>query len=395
LNAPSVVVDHRAQVVIMSTRQPDAKTQILYLITELSAGGAQSALVRLLGGMDRRRFSPSVACLYNGDSTVAQSIRALDISVFDAHMRHRADFPALLPLYRRIRRARPVILHSSLFHANLLGRILGRLAGVLIVICSERTMAMESEWRYAINRWTIGLADRVTAVSNSVQDFCISHIGLPANKLTVIRNGVELPERSPYDARAELGLPPDSFVIGAVSRLYAVKGIQFLVQALAKTGAQRLVVIGEGPEKPALEILAERLGVADRIHWLGHRPNAPNLMPAFDLFVQPSLHEGMPNTVLEAMAAGLPVVATAVGGTPEVVVHGVTGLLVPPKHPDALSKAISALLEDRDLGRRMGRAGRERVVEHFSVGRMIRETEELYAHLLAEKALAFMGENTE
>jgi glycosyltransferase involved in cell wall biosynthesis len=369
--------------------------RVEYLITELSSGGAQSSLLRLLRGLDRDRFSPSAACLYNGDSAVAEAIRALDIPVFDASMHHRADIGALLRLYHRIQRARPVILHSSLFHANLLGRIFGRLAGVPIIVCSERTMAMESEWRYAINRWTIGLVDRVTAVSNNVQDFCISHIGLPANKLTVIHNGVDPPEGSPSDARAELGLPPEGFVMGAVSRLYPAKGIQFLVQALAQTEARYLVIIGDGPQRPTLELLADRLGVADRIHWAGHRPNARNLMPAFDLFVQPSLHEGMPNTILEAMAAALPVVATAVGGTPELVVDGVTGLLVSPKHPDALSEAISAFLDDTDLRYRMGRAGRERVAQHFSVGRMIKETEELYERLLAEKAFAVAGEDIE
>jgi glycosyltransferase involved in cell wall biosynthesis len=237
--------------------------------------------------------------------------------------------------------------------------------------------------------------DRVTAVSDNVHDFCISHIGLPASKLTVIHNGVDLPEKCPADARAELGLRPDDFVIGAVGRLYPVKGIQFLVQALAQTRVGHLVVIGDGPEKSTLELLADRLGVADRIHWAGQRPDARNLMPAFDLFVQPSLHEGMPNTILEAMATGLPVVATAVGGTPEVVAHGVTGLLVSPKSPHALSEAISVLLDDADLRRRMGKAGRERVAQHFTVGRMVRKTEELYERLLTEKAFESVGENSE
>ena len=364
---------------------------VLYLITELSAGGAQSALLRLLTGLDRDRFFPSVACLYNGDSPVAQSIRALDIPVFDASMGSRADIGALLSLYRRIQGARPAILHSSLFHANLLGRIIGRLTDVPIIVCSERTMAMESEWRYVINRWTIGMVDRVTAVSDNVHDFCISQIGLPADKLTVIHNGVDLPNKSASDARAELGLPPDGVVIGAVSRLYAVKGVQFLVRALVDTEAQYLVIIGDGPQRPTLELLADRLGVADRIHWAGHRPNARNLMPAFDLFVQPSLHEGMPNTVLEAMAAGLPVVATAVGGTPEAVIDGSTGLLVPPKDPHALSVAISRLVASPELRRTMGNAGRARMQQRFSAEEMVQKTVRLYDELLKMKGLP--GEN--
>lgn len=363
---------------------------VSYLITELSTGGAQNALLRLLARLDRNRFSPTVACLYNGDGAVAQEIRALGVQVFDARMHHKADWTALLRLYRYVRQVRPTILHTSLFHANLPGRVLGRLAGVPIIVCSERTMAMESAWRYRLNRWTIGLVDRVTTVSANVRDFCISHVGLPADKLVLIYNGVELPEKplaSRQEARAELGLPLDSLVVGAVSRLDPVKGVAFLIQALARVEGAHLVVIGDGPERATLASLAENLGIANRVRWAGHRRNAAHLLAAFNVFVQPSLYEGLPNTVLEAMAAGLPVVATAVGGTPEAVVNGETGLLVPPRDPSALAQAITRLLQAPDLRRKMGQAGREWVVQFFSVERMVAKTERLYAELLAEKGI--------
>jgi sugar transferase (PEP-CTERM/EpsH1 system associated) len=363
---------------------------ILYLITELSTGGAQAALLRLLEGLDRERFTPTVACLYNGDGAVAREIRALGISVFDAQMRHKADLPALLRLYRHIRRVRPAILHASLFHANLPGRVLGRLVGVPVIICSERTMAMESEWRYRINRWTIGLVDRVIAVSANVRDFYAAHVGLTADKLVVIYNGVQVPELSISlrEARAELGLPDDGPIIGAISRLDPVKGVDFLIRALAQVNGATLVVVGDGPERAALEALAGDLGVADRIHWAGHRRDVPHLLPAFDLLAQPSLHEGLPNTVLEAMACGLPVVATAVGGTPEVIVDGLTGLLVPPRDADALAQAMVTLLSNADLRRTMGRAGRERVAQRFTAERMVEQTQRLYGQLLTEKRIA-------
>jgi len=363
---------------------------VLYIITELNTGGAQVALWRLLARLDRLRFSSTVACLYNGDKAVAQAIRALGVQVWDARMRHKADLAALWRIYRWIRHLRPTILHTSLFHANLPGRILGRLAGVPVVICSERTMAMESEWRYRLNRWTIGLVDRVTVVSAQVRDFCTAHIGLPAGKLVLIPNGVELPPAplaSRQEVRAELGLPLNAPVAGAVSRLDPVKGVCFLIQALARLDGVRLAIAGDGPERAALEALAERLGVAGRVHWLGQRGDVQRLLPAFDLFVQPSLHEGLPNTVLEAMAAGLPVVATGVGGTPEAVVDGVTGLLVGPGDPEMLARAISRLLDDPATRQAMGQAGRERVVQHFTVERMVAQIETLYEQLLVEKGI--------
>lgn len=358
---------------------------ILYFITELSTGGAQNALLRLLKGLDRESFSPAVACLYNGDGAVAQEIRALGIDVFDAQMRHKADLLALLRLYRHIRRTRPTILHTSLFHANLPGRILGRLAGVLSIICSERTMAMESEWRYRVNRWTIGLVDSVVVVSANVRDFCLSHIGLPADKLVVIYNGVDLPNNRlalQEESRAELGLPLDVPIVGAVSRLDPVKGVDVLLQAFASVEDAHLAIVGDGPERVPLAVLADDLGVSNRIHWAGHRRDVPRLLPAFDLFVQPSLHEGLPNAVLEAMAAGLPVVATAVGGTPEVVDDEVTGFLVPPRDPQALAQGLRALLHNSDLRRKMGRAGRDRVEQYFSLKQMVKQTQALYERLL-------------
>lgn len=367
------------------------RATIGYFITELSTGGAQTALRCLLEGLNRDRFSPTVACLYNGDGAVAQDIRAMGVQVFDARMRHKIDLGALLRLYRWIRLVRPTILHTSLFHANLSGRILGRLAGVPVVVCSERTMAMESEWRYRFNRWTIGLVDCVTTVSANVRSFCTSHIGLPADKLVVIYNGVELPSAplaSTIEVRAELGLPPGGLVIGAVSRLDPVKGVSVLVEALAQVDEVYLAVIGDGPERAPLASLAGSLGVANRIRWTGHRRDVSHCLPAFDLFVQPSLHEGLPNAVLEAMAAGLPVVATAVGGTPEVVVDGVTGILVPPRDPDALAEAIACLLRDPDLRCKMGQMGQERVAQSFTVERMVEQTERLYGRLLVEKGIA-------
>jgi len=366
---------------------------VAYLITELSVGGAQSALLRLLRGINRKQFAPSVACLFNGDGATGEAIRALGIPVFDAKMQSKTDLRALFSVFHWLTIVRPIILHTSLFHANLIGRIAGRLAQVPIVLCSERTMAMESSWRYRLNRLTIGMVDGVIAVSETVRDFFVKQIGLPQDKMFVIYNGVETETASmktKEQAREELGLPLDALVIGAVLRLEAVKGVDDLLRAFAQVEVKQpvyLAIVGDGTERELLFALAEELGITHRVFWAGQRNQASKLIPAFDLFVQPSRHEGMPNAVLEAMASALPIVATAVGGTSEAVADGESGLLVPAGDLEAIAAAITRLLDDAELRHRMGQIGRERVKDLFSVEQMVHKTECLYTSMLQKKGL--------
>ncbi|MCB0195309.1 MAG: glycosyltransferase [Anaerolineae bacterium] len=373
----------------MSKSDKKIPIPIMHFITELSTGGAQMALFRLLQRINRGQFSPLVACLYNGDGAVAEKIRDLDIPVIDLGMKTKLQWGAFWRLYKLLRRTRPTILHNWLFHANLPGRLVGRCAGVPTIICSERTMAMESEWRYRLNRWTIGLVDHVVAVSANVRDFSIAHIGLPAEKVTIIYNGLPGPTQSVpsrQQVRQKLNLPEDACVIGAVSRLDPVKGIDVLLQAMVSLEDVLLVVVGDGPERDYLQKVANDLNVTMRVHWMGYQANVNAILPAFDIFVQPSLHEGLPNTVLEAMAARLPVVATAVGGTPELVDHGKTGLLVPSQDVAALSGAIVSLKNNPKWGLQMGQAGFDRIQQHFTVEKMVHNYETLYHQLVSQKS---------
>ncbi len=362
---------------------------ILYLITELSVGGAQTVLYELLKNIDRNRFDPAVACLFNGNGKTAESIRQLNIPVFDAGMRHKADFEALRRLYLIIRNSHPVILHSHLFHANQTARMLGRLAGSPVIVNCEHTSAMESEWRYRVNRLTIGLADRVVAVSASVQEFCTVHIHLPASKLVLIRNGIAIPDKTlptQRESRQMFNLPEEVDLIGTIGRLDPIKGYSYLLEALKQIDPDAcLVIVGDGPEREHLQAHACRLGIKERVFWMGSVQDIWSILPAFDLFVLPSLREGLPVTLLEAMAAGLPVVATQVGGVPEVILDGITGILLPAGNPQALAEAIQRLLTKPGLCMEMGRSGRERVRDDFSVEQMVQKTQALYEDLLVEK----------
>jgi len=364
-------------------------TFVLHLITELNVGGAEKALARLLAHLDRDRFAPAVACLYAGDGPVADEIRTLDIPVIDLKMTAKWRWDALWRLYHLLRQERPAILHTWMFHANIPGRVLGRMAGVPIVINSERTMGMESRWRYRLNRVTVPLTDQVVCVSQQVVDFIVQEVGIPRHKTVVIPNGIDLQDfehlPNKQRARAALGLSPDQMLVGTVARLDPVKRLDVLLQAMTSLPDVCAVIVGDGPERESLGAMSERLEIASRVRFAGQQDDVRPWLAAMDVFVLSSDWEGMSNAVLEAMAAGLPVVATAVGGTPEVVVNGVTGLLVPPRDPDTLAQAITRLLRNPDLRREMGQAGRERVEREFSVERMVQATEALYEELVGEK----------
>jgi len=366
-----------------------APVPVFHLITELDVGGAQKALACLLARLDRDNFSPTVACLYNGDRVVAQEIRQLNLPVIDLGMTAKWRWDAFWRLYRLLRRQRPTILHTWMFHANFPGRLLGRLTGTPIIISSERTMGHESRWRYWLNRITEPLTDRVTCVSRLVAEFVVEKVGIPRCKIIVIPNGIDVRAfdrvSTRQQARATLRLPSDSMLVGTVARLNPVKRLDVLLQAMASLDNACVVIVGDGVERARLETLSNELGLAERVHFAGQQDDVRPWLAALDVFALTSDWEGMPNAVLEAMATGLPVVATAVGGTPEVVVDGETGLLVPPRDPNALAQAITCLLREPDLRRKMGRAGRERVERHFSIEETVRQTEALYTTLLQEK----------
>jgi glycosyltransferase involved in cell wall biosynthesis len=360
---------------------------IIHLITELDSGGAQTALLRYLTHHDHSRYRPTVVCLYNGDQVVAQQIRALGIEVIEVGMTRPYRLDALWRLYRLLRRERPFILHCWMFHANLLGRLVGRLARVPLIITARRNVEIGGPRREWAKWVTHRLDDAVIAVCELARQAEIERTGVASHKVVTIYNGIDpfpaVPSETMAQLRHNLGLPPTAAVAISVSRLHPQKGHADLLRAWQQVTAvypdAHLLIVGDGERRSELEKMAAK---QPHIHFTGQRDDVPHLLAVSDLLVLPSLWEGLPNVVLEAMSAGLPVVATAVGGTPELVIDGETGLLVPPRDPASLAQAILTLLTDPDLAQRLGENGRLRATNQFAIQQMVQQTEALYATLL-------------
>jgi glycosyltransferase involved in cell wall biosynthesis len=276
---------------------------------------------------------------------------------------------------------RPDVVHSFLFLSNAVTAPVARLAGVPALILSQRCSyeaTAPPHWR-RLARWSHRLADRVVVNSRAALEE-ERRAGAPADTTTYIPNGVDVAEEGP-PARAALGLP-EGFLVVAVGQLSEIKGHRYLIEAWPEVvrahPAARLVLVGDGPRGPALQEQARRLGVDGSVFFLGFRPDGRRYAAAADVFVQPSLTEGMPNAVLEAMAAGRPVIATRVGGVPELITDGETGRLVPPADPAALAAAIASLLADEAERLRLGGAARARTRAEFSADTVRSAFEGLY-----------------
>jgi len=370
------------------------RINVLYLITELNIGGAEKVVAKIAAHLQKDRYNALVSCLYD-PGLVADEILKSGIQVVNLGARDKWDVGAAGRLFRLLKRENIQILHSHLFHANLLGRIAGKMAGVPIIISTRHNVELGGKGRELLNRWTIGCSDVTIAVSEQVRDAEMRWMGLSPRRLVTIYNGIDI-ERfknlDPKEANAfrhELHIDQDAPLIGVIARFHRQKGHSILLDTspsiLDRFPSAKILLVGEGGTRVAIEEKVQKLGLSDFILPTGIRQDIPHVLSALDLFVLPSLWEGMPIVLLEAMAAGLPVVATRVGGVPELVEDGATGLLVPAHDPEALAKAIIALLQDRERAEAMGQAGRERVERYFSVERMVQQTEALYEELVREK----------
>ncbi len=363
-----------------------APIHIQHVLLSLRPGGLENGVVNVVNRLDPERFRSSVCCL-QASGEFAQRITRSDVPVHEMDLRKGNDPMMPLRLARLFRRTGTDIVHTRNAEAFFYGAVGARMAGIGTVIHSEHGRTLPDTFRrMALQRWLAPLANMTFAVSEQLKLDLVKHVRLAKDRIHVIYNGVDLGRFASTDrvrARALLGVDQATTVIGSVGRLAAVKNYKLLVRAIAAIPGVDLVLIGDGPQRGQIEAEAAAAGICERVRLLGHREDVAELLPGLDVFVLPSLSEGMSNTLLEAMACGLPVVASRVGGNVELVRNGVTGILFPSEDAEALSTALRPLCADAGLRATMGLQGKRRAREQFGIDTMIDAYQSMYARAIA------------
>jgi glycosyltransferase involved in cell wall biosynthesis len=363
---------------------------ILYFSNETDRGGAEEHLLALLRGLDRKLFRLHLACT----DEMAEKLRPDmpdDVEVFPVTLRKTTHFAGMARLARILRGRHIGILHSHMFYASLFASPIGRLVGIPLIF---ETPHVKELWRkgrlkssYAVDRMIGRLVDHYVAVSKANAQYLIEEKMLPPGKIAVIHNGCDVDRfhpahEVPNGLRASLGFGPSDPVLVELARLEPQKGHHVLLKALPlireRFPKTRVVCVGDGSLREELTQQAAALGLKDCVRFVGFQPNVEDWLALATATVLPSFYEGLPLAAIESLAAGKPVLASAVDGTPEVVRHGITGFTFQPGHSEELAEAACRILQEPELGRAMGQVGRQWVLEHFSLRQQIEKTQALY-----------------
>jgi sugar transferase (PEP-CTERM/EpsH1 system associated) len=360
--------------------------RVMHVVFALQPGGMEHGVVKLVNGLDPSRVRSAICS--TRPAGVLKALVAPHVPLFEMNRRNGNDVRLVWELYRLFRRERPDVVHTHAWGTLIEGLIAARLARVPSVVHGEHgTLQLRPHQRW-LQRWAWCRADQTLSVSSRLAERMAAETGLSADRVLTIRNGVDLARFSPTNraaARASLGLGRDECVIGTVGRLVPVKDHTTLLEAVAllrgKGARVTLLIAGDGPLGHELVERAAGLGLDGRVRFLGHRRDVDVVLAGLDVFVLSSVSEGLSNTILEAMATGVPVVATRVGGADELVVDGVSGMLVAPSAPLEMADALSRLLADPRTRREMGAAGRARAEKEFALRAMVSRYEALYTRV--------------
>ena len=357
----------------------------------MPVGGAEDLVAAIVRGLDPKRFAVSVATL-GPPGPVGRELRAQGYEVVSLGLdiKRTSTWRVVGAVRRLLKAGRPDILHTHLYHPNLYGRLGALGLGLSGVVAAVHNSYTRVKFHRRLGNFLLGWAtDRVLVGSPQVWQDVHRYDGVPASRLLLLPYGIPLAELDPpltrQAARERLGVSEETLVIGAVGRLEEQKGHTHLLAALP--GLRReipdlaVLLVGEGRRQEDLQRQVRDLGLEETVRFLGTRRDLPEIYRALDLFVQPSLWEGLPLALLMAMGAGLPVVATRVSGSQEAIVDGVNGYLVEPGDPEALARAILDLARQPEARRRLGEAARRIVAERYSLEAMLTRLADLYLDL--------------
>jgi glycosyltransferase involved in cell wall biosynthesis len=389
------------------------RVRVLRVIARLNMGGPALHVAYLSNGLRDRGYDTTLVAgsLALGEESMAGVAERLGVPIVTIPELHREispllDLRAAYHLADLIREVRPQILHTHTAKAGTIGRLAARLlgdAGPPIVVHTFHGHVLRGYFDPVrstafrlLERWLARRTTALIAVSPEVRDDLVSLGVAPREKFTVVRLGIELDERVGTDSddlradtRRALGIAADRFVVGWIGRMTGVKrtdDVLLAVRALRERGVDTvLCMVGDGPDRDAVERRAHQLGIVRDSLFLGYQEEVASYYAAFDALILPSANEGTPVSAIEALAGGRPVVATRVGGVPDVVRDGIDGFLVEPGDVDAMAERLSALAADAPLRHRMGEAGRASVHERYSVERLLDDVDALYRRLLAAR----------
>ena len=363
------------------------RRRIAFCITELDPGGAERALVQIVTRLDPLEWEPHVYCL-GPEAALAETLRTANVPVDCLGAKTWRDLGVLSKLTQKLKEFQPELLQTFLFHANIFGRLAGRRAHVPVIVSGVRVAERARRWHLWLDWLTKQWSTHWVCVSQAVGEFTRRHVAVRPEQLTVIPNGVDFArfaEASPASL-SQFNIPAQARTLLAVGRLHPQKGLMFLLEALAPLLPEwpdlHLLLVGDGPQRDEIDACVRSHNWSGRIHLAGWQENVPGIMRAAEALVLPSLWEGMPNVVLEALAAGLVVIATRAEGVEELVTDGKSGFLYNISSVNELRHAISRWLTAPDRGRSLALEGQDIVKYGFTWDVVTRAYVQLYQHLL-------------
>lgn len=366
------------------------KIKILYIITSLGVGGAEKILLATIKKLDRNQFSPYVLSLYQEDTLLTEFRKSCD-GIYSLKYSRKYNPFIIRKIIKLIKEIQPEIVHTHLPHATIWGRIAAYFTSVKVIITTEHNISI---WKrrniffYFLYRLTTRFTNRIIAVSQAIMQKMINVFHIPAAKIEIIYNGINLDEilnnsRPPPDL-SMLSHP----IIGTVGRLHKLKGHETLIKSMTVVRKHfpqaNLIIVGDGEEKTKLEKLTKKLKLEEYAYFLGIRNDLPRLLNLMDIFVFPSIEEGLGIALIEACAAGKPCIASNVGGIPEIIEDGKNGFLVIPLDPSALAQKIIKLINCQKMWQIMGDHGKRIVKQKFILEQKTRQLEYLYTGIITE-----------